>query len=62
MFMKQNGIELETRNTNDRDNAQALRAGGGKGQVPCLRIVDGQQTQWMYESDDIITYLRKNYV
>ena len=30
---------------------------GGQSQVPCLKISAGEQTQWLYESDDIIEYL-----
>ncbi|WP_240472671.1 glutathione S-transferase N-terminal domain-containing protein [Salinivibrio socompensis] len=29
--------------------------------VPCLRIDQGGEIQWMYESDDIIEYLRDNF-
>jgi glutaredoxin len=57
MFMRQKGIELETRNTSDREHAAALRDGGGKLQVPCLFITERGKTRWMYESDDIIAYL-----
>lgn len=36
-----------------------LVAGGGKGQVPCLRIENaGGEVRWMYESIDIISYLK----
>jgi hypothetical protein len=31
---------------------------GGKDQVPCLRIEGPQGTRWMYESADIVAYLR----
>lgn len=45
-----------------RDTAKAkeLVQNGGKRQVPCLRIdtVDGE-TEWLYESKDIINYLHK---
>lgn len=35
-----------------------LVAGGGKGQVPALRIEDEDgSVQWMYESSDIMQYL-----
>lgn len=39
-----------------------LTAGGGKAQVPCLRIAfpDGR-VKWMYESDDICAWLKRNY-
>ena len=59
MFLNGKDHDLELKNTNDRENAQALMLGGGKTQVPCLRIenADGQ-VEWMYESDDIIQYLK----
>ncbi len=38
-----------------------LLRGGGKGQVPCLRIKDNKGERWMYESDAIIKYLRKRF-
>lgn len=35
-----------------------LKQGGHKTQVPCLRIADSNgESQWLYESDDIIHYL-----
>ena len=58
MFLRKKNIELELRNTSDSANHAALVSGGGKGQVPCLRIEsDNGDVQWMYESDDIIRYL-----
>lgn len=58
MFLNGKDLDLELRNTSDREHAQALMQGGGKTQVPCLAIeqVDGS-VEWMYESDDIIRYL-----
>jgi glutathione S-transferase len=39
-----------------------LTAGGGKGQVPCLRIEDPHGTvRWLYESDDIVRYLERRF-
>ncbi|MDH5786189.1 MAG: glutathione S-transferase N-terminal domain-containing protein [Chromatiales bacterium] len=32
---------------------------GGKMQVPCLRIEEGENVRWLYESADIIVYLKK---
>ena len=57
--MRSNNIDINLCSTSDRQNAMDLLNGGGKTQVPCLRIdnPDGE-TQWMYESDDIINYLR----
>lgn len=39
-----------------------LLAGGGRAQVPCLRIESADKTQWLYESDDIIRYLDKKFM
>ncbi|MEM7357476.1 MAG: glutathione S-transferase N-terminal domain-containing protein [Pseudomonadota bacterium] len=49
---------IELRSTSEGRNRADLIEGGGRGQVPCLRIEtsDGE-VQWMYESDDIIRYL-----
>lgn len=45
----------------DPVHRSALLAGGGKIQVPCLRI-DGQDgTRWIYESSDIIAYLERHF-
>ncbi len=46
-------------NPHDRD---ALIAGGGKAQVPCLQMTDanGQQS-WLYESDAINAYLNHEF-
>ena len=43
----------------DPDNKQSLIANGGKFQVPCLRIKENNHDRWLYESTDIINYLRK---
>jgi glutaredoxin len=43
-------------------NRQALVRGGGKAKVPCLRITDkAGVNQWMYESGEIMTYLRRRF-
>ncbi|HUT41183.1 MAG TPA: glutathione S-transferase N-terminal domain-containing protein [Gammaproteobacteria bacterium] len=43
----------------DAGNNADLIAGGGKGQVPCLRIEhENGSVEWMYESVDIIRYLQ----
>ena len=54
-FMEENGITLDLRDTLQPGNQNDLIRVGGKKQVPCL-VVDGRA---MYESDDIIAYLRK---
>ena len=40
--------------------AQELIDGGGKLQVPCLKIGDSNNSEWLYESKDIILYLKKH--
>jgi len=58
MFLKGKDRDIDLKSTSDRENAQALMQGGGKTQVPCLRIEDADgNVEWMYESDDIIQYL-----
>lgn len=57
-FMKENNIEIETVNINeDRQAMMNLIENGGKRQVPCLEH-DGQ---FLYESDDIIEFLKNNH-
>lgn len=47
---------------NAQNNADLL-AGGGKSQVPCLRIETGTgDVQWLYESIDIVRYLKTDLV
>ena len=54
------GIDVELRDINKAaHNRQELESGGGRVKVPCLRIANGTETQWMYESNDIIEYLEK---
>lgn len=51
-------LEITLKNI-DQDIAAAreLVQGGGQSMVPCLRIDNDGETQWMYESADIIQYL-----
>lgn len=56
-------LNIELRDAQgDWDNRHALLEGGGKVQVPCLRIdhSDGH-TQWLYESSDINQYLEERF-
>ena len=39
-------------------NKAELIAGGGKKQVPCLRIEKNNEIEWLYESDAIIEYFQ----
>jgi len=60
--MTQLGIDMEMRNIHQGDeHIQALRAGGGSRMVPCLRIEENGKTRWMYESGDIVDYLKGKF-
>lgn len=54
-FMDANSLNMDMRDTTQPGNQDDLVRAGGKKQVPCL--VMGSTA--MYESDDIIAYLRK---
>lgn len=52
------GMDIEIRDVGDTRHRAELLAGGGKTQVPCLRIAEGpDKVRWMYESADICRYL-----
>lgn len=53
------GLEIELRNIEKNNQHRIeLQRGGHKTQVPCLRIEQAKgDTQWLYESDDIIEFL-----
>lgn len=55
------GLELPLKDIlSSTKNRDELLAGGGKAQVPCLRIAHGEgDIEWMYESSDIIRYLKR---
>ena len=53
-FMDDNKITMDTRDTLQPGNQNDLVRIGGKKQVPCLVIIGKP----LYESDDIIAYLR----
>lgn len=56
-FMEENGVTVPLRDIEaDEDAAKTLVAVGGKCQVPCL-FIDGKP---LYESGDIIEWLRAN--
>lgn len=61
--MQRLSLNIELRNAqHDAVHRQALLAGGGKIQTPCLRITDAQgQSRWLYESGDIIAYLEHEF-
>lgn len=56
------GLNIELRDAlNDPEHRHALEREGGKAQVPCLRIDEGDKTTWLYESSDIIAWLEKRF-
>ena len=60
--MRRHALNIELRDARKDDaHKQALVNGGGKYKVPCLRISnDSGDPTWLYESDDIIAFLRKD--
>jgi glutathione S-transferase len=58
-FMAEAGLDLPVKDTLRDPAARAeLIAGGGNSMVPCLRIERDGEVRWLYESLDIIAYLR----
>jgi glutaredoxin len=56
-------LKIELRDAqHDPAHREALVAGGGKPQVPCLLITDAQGRQtWLYESDAINAWLNREF-
>jgi len=46
---------------NDQQSRDDLLTGGGAIKVPCLRIEENNNITWMYESNEIISYLNDRY-
>ena len=60
-FMKKNNIDLPLRNARQDENFRVeLFKEGGKLMAPCLKITEKNSVRWLYESDDIILYLKKS--
>jgi glutaredoxin len=61
--MRRLSLNIELRDSqSDPQHREALVQGGGKPMVPCLRISDVHgNSRWMYESGDIIAYLRGRF-
>ena len=55
-------LPMELRDArSEGEHRTALLEGGGRVKVPCLRIESGDGSEWMYESNDIIAYLRERF-
>jgi len=59
-FLEGREHSIEFLDVADIENRSSLIKGGGKSQVPCLRIEDQGEVQWLYESDDIIQYIQNH--
>jgi len=60
--MKRLNLDIAVRDAkNDATYGNELEQQGGKRKVPCLRIEENGQVQWMYESNDIIAHLEKKF-
>lgn len=46
---------------NDPVYRSELAEQGGRIKVPCLRIAEGDNVRWLYESDDINAYLTQRF-
>ena len=56
------GLNIETRDANrNPDFKEQLVSQGGQYKVPCLAIQEDGETRWMYESNDIISYLEQRF-
>lgn len=56
------GLNIETRDArNDPEHQADLISQGGQYKVPCLAIQEEGETRWMYESNDIISYLEQRF-
>jgi len=59
-FIADQGIPVAMRDTlRDPQARRELIDGGGRSMVPCLRIERDGEVRWLYESLDIIDYLRR---
>jgi len=62
--LKRLNLKVELRDAaGDSAFREELQKGGGKIQVPCLRIpqMNGGSYRWMYESSEIISYLSTRF-
>lgn len=57
------GLNIETRDAQHNErHRESLAAGGGRVKVPCLLMrEDNGQERWLYESDDIKSWLQQQF-
>ena len=55
-------VKIELRDAkNNQQFRQELEQQGGRIKVPCLRIEEAGEVRWLYESNDIIDYLKGRF-
>ena len=59
--MRRQGLNIQMVNAKQAEHKAILAEQGGKVQVPCLRIEENGQVQWLYESGSIIQYLQQRF-
>ncbi len=60
--MKRQSLNIETRDAKrDSQFREELLQGGGKLKVPCLRVEEDGDIRWIYESSNIISYLKQSF-
>lgn len=59
VYLEENDIKYNKHDVSKGNNLDKLIELGGEGQVPFL--VDTDKNEHMYESDDIIEYLKEKY-
>ena len=59
--IRRNGLNIDIVDAKNEHNKHQLASLGGKVQVPCLRIEEGDKVTWMYESSAISNYLNKRF-
>jgi len=60
-FIRKNNLKINLRDAKNNETFKAeLVNGGGKHKVPCLKIEKiNAKTEWLYESNEIISFLKK---
>ena len=59
-FIRKNNLKINLRNAKSESYRSELVRGGGRYKVPCLKIEKiNAKTEWLYESDEIISFLKK---
>ena len=54
-------VNIELRDAKTDKIGNDLLKEGGKRKVPCLRIEENGEVQWMYDSNSIIQYLQNSF-